>query len=119
MRTGNEPVTARSALRMRFWLTLWGLIWTAAGTVAFAAAGLTWWSLGCAVLLLVVAVDMAVIVQRTRQGESFQPGRDVGPYPPGHGPNPVLRQDRERVRDLERHRRRRRPHHHRMGHHTA
>lgn len=27
MRTGNEPVTARSPLRLRLWLSLWGLIW--------------------------------------------------------------------------------------------
>lgn len=36
MRTGNEPLTARSPLRMRWWLSVWGLIWTAFGTIAFA-----------------------------------------------------------------------------------
>lgn len=31
MRSGNEPVTARSPLRLRFWLGVWGLVWAAAG----------------------------------------------------------------------------------------
>lgn len=29
MRTGSEPTTARSPLRLRFWLSLWGLVWAA------------------------------------------------------------------------------------------
>ncbi|WP_256966746.1 DUF6343 family protein, partial [Streptomyces caniscabiei] len=32
MRTGSEPTTARSPLRMRLWLSVWGLIWAIAGT---------------------------------------------------------------------------------------
>ncbi|MEV7865973.1 DUF6343 family protein [Streptomyces sp. NPDC088124] len=115
-RTGSEPVTARSALRMRFWLSLWGLVWTGLGTAAFAMAGRPGWAAACGVLVLIVAIDLAVVLRRIRQGPRFQPGRDVPPYPPGHGPNPVLPQDRERIRDLERHRMRRR---HRTGHHTV
>jgi hypothetical protein len=107
MRTGSEPVTARSPLRMRFWLSLWGLIWTAAGTTAFAIAGRPGWALACGLLLLIVATDLIVVLRRIRQGPVFQPGRNDPPFPPGHGPSPVLEQDRERVRDLERHRLRR------------
>ncbi len=43
MRTGSEPVTARSPLRMRLWLSLWGTAWALFGLVAFSmnrAAGL-------------------------------------------------------------------------------
>ena len=117
MRTGSEPVTARSALRMRFWLSLWGLVWTALGTAAFAVAGRPGWAAACGVLVLIVATDLAVVLVRIRQGERFQPGRDVPPYPPEHAPYPTLTQDRERIRDLERHRNRMRRRH-RIGHHT-
>ncbi|MER5298373.1 DUF6343 family protein [Streptomyces lasiicapitis] len=86
MRTGSEPVTARSPLRMRFWFSVWGLIWAAAGTVAFALAGRPQWAVACGVLWLVVTVDMALIVRHIRQGPHYQPGRDVPPYDPPHDP---------------------------------
>ncbi|MFJ8994665.1 DUF6343 family protein [Streptomyces sp. NPDC102279] len=82
MRTGSEPVTARSALRLRFWLSAWGLIWAVAGTVAFVLAGRPGWAAACAVLWLLVTVDMAMIVRHIRQGPHYQPGRDVPPYEP-------------------------------------
>lgn len=39
MRTGSEPSTARSPLRMRLWLSVWGMIWALFGVVAFVATG--------------------------------------------------------------------------------
>ncbi|MFF8998457.1 DUF6343 family protein [Streptomyces achromogenes] len=87
MRTGSEPATARSALRARFWLSVWGLGWTALGTVAFALAGRPGWAAACAALWLVTTVDLAVILRHIRQGPHYQPGRDVPPYqPPEDGP---------------------------------
>lgn len=84
MRTGSEPVTARSPLRMRFWLGVWGLIWTAGGTVAFAVTERLGWAVVCGILFLVVTVDLFLVVRHIRQGAHFQPGRDVPPYePPG------------------------------------
>ena len=84
MRTGNEPITARSPLRMRFWLGVWGLIWTAGATIAFAFAERLGWAVACGVLFLVVAVDLSLVVRHIRQGSHYQPGRDVPPYePPG------------------------------------
>lgn len=80
MRTGSEPVTARSPLRMRWWLSVWGLIWTGFGTAAFAIAGRPGWAIACGVLLLIVVTDFVVVVHRKRQGSGFQPGRDVPPY---------------------------------------
>ncbi|MGW0532742.1 DUF6343 family protein [Streptomyces sp. NPDC003032] len=83
-RTGSEPATARSPLRMRFWFSVWGLVWAAFGTAAFALTGRTAWAVACGVLLLVVAADLAWVVHRMRQGPHYQPGRDVPPYdPPG------------------------------------
>ncbi|MEU0226087.1 DUF6343 family protein [Streptomyces sp. NPDC006284] len=85
MRTGSEPATARSALRARFWLSLWGLTWTVFGTAAFAIVGRPGWALACGVLLLVAAVDLAVIVRHIRQGPHYQPGPDIPPYRPPKG----------------------------------
>ncbi|MET8754061.1 DUF6343 family protein [Streptomyces sp. NPDC059104] len=82
MRTGNEPVTARSPLRLRLWLSLWGLLWGAAGTAVFSMAGLPGWAAACAVLVLVAAVDMAVVARHIHQGPHYQPGPDVPPYEP-------------------------------------
>jgi hypothetical protein len=84
-RTGNEPVTARSPLRMRLWLSVWGLIWTTGGTVAFALAGRTEWATACAVLWLIVVVDLVMIVRHIRQGPHYQPGPDIPPYRPPSG----------------------------------
>ncbi|MER5884372.1 DUF6343 family protein [Streptomyces sp. NPDC001941] len=93
MRTGSEPVTARSALRLRFWLALWGLLWAVAGTVAFALAGRTGWAVACGVLLVVTAVDLCVVARHVRRGPHYQPGRDVPPYEPV-APDPVRRRPR-------------------------
>ncbi|MDQ0830295.1 hypothetical protein QF032_002139 [Streptomyces achromogenes] len=82
MRTGSEPTTARSALRMRLWLSLWGLAWAVFGTAAFAVVGRTGWAAACGVLWLVITVDVVVVVRHLRQGPHYQPGRDVPPYRP-------------------------------------
>ncbi|GGT35579.1 hypothetical protein GCM10010271_44480 [Streptomyces kurssanovii] len=85
MRTGSEPVTARSPLRMRFWLGVWGLIWTAGGTIAFAMVDRSGWAVVCGVLFVVVTVDLFLVVRHIRQGPHYQPGRDVPPYDPDRG----------------------------------
>ncbi|MFD6228574.1 DUF6343 family protein [Streptomyces sp. NPDC060232] len=82
MRSGNEPTTARSPLRLRFWLGVWGLVWAVAGTVAFALASRPGWAAACGVLAVVVGVDLVMIVRHIRQGPHYQPGRDVPPYEP-------------------------------------
>ncbi len=96
MRTGSEPTTARSALRMRFWLSLWGLIWAAGGTAAFILAERPGWAAACAALLLIVAVDLFLVVRHIHQGPHYQPGRNIPPYEPVHddGRPPTRRQDR-------------------------
>ncbi|MFJ9341220.1 DUF6343 family protein [Streptomyces sp. NPDC101733] len=86
MRTGNEPVTARSPLRLRFWLSLWGLVWAAAGAVAFSLVGRPGWAAACAVVVLLAGADLFVVVRHMRQGPHYQPGRDVPPYEPPRTP---------------------------------
>ncbi|MGC9540315.1 DUF6343 family protein [Streptomyces sp. UG1] len=82
MRTGSEPVTARSALRVRFWLCVWGLLWAVFGTAAFALAGRPGWAVACGVLWLVITIDMVMVLRHIRQGPHYQPGRDIPPYSP-------------------------------------
>lgn len=83
---------------MRFWLSLWGLLWAAGGTAAFSLAGRPGWAAACGVLLLIVVVDLIVVVRHIRQGPHYQPGRDVPPYEPVHedhepGPRRTARPD--------------------------
>ncbi|WP_030692653.1 DUF6343 family protein [Streptomyces globisporus] len=85
MRSGNEPATARSALRLRFWLSVWGLLWAAFGTTVFSLVGSPGWAAACGVLFLVVTVDLAVVLHRLHQGAHWQPGRNIPPYEPDHG----------------------------------
>ncbi|WP_329194359.1 MULTISPECIES: DUF6343 family protein [unclassified Streptomyces] len=84
MRTGNEPVTARSPLRLRLWLSLWGLIWAAGGAALFSLGERPGWAAACAVVAVLAAVDSLVVVHHIRQGPHYQPGRDVPPYEPPH-----------------------------------
>lgn len=85
MRTGSEPMTARSPLRLRLWLSLWGLAWTVFGLTAFTLAGRPGWAAACGVLIVLVLVDLAVIVHHIHQGPAYQPGRAVPPYEKSHG----------------------------------
>ncbi|MFE9727218.1 DUF6343 family protein [Streptomyces sp. NPDC005794] len=85
MRTGNEPSTARSPLRMRLWLSLWGMVWALFGLVAFVATGRAGWAAACGVLLVITVTDLCVVVHRLRQGPHYQPGRDIPPYEPDRG----------------------------------
>ncbi|MGW2559755.1 DUF6343 family protein [Streptomyces sp. NPDC001514] len=87
MRTGSEPATARSPLRLRFWLSVWGLLWAVAGTAVFALAERPGWAIACAVLCLIVSADLMVVVHRLHQGPHYQPGPDIPPYEPDHGDN--------------------------------
>lgn len=85
MRTGSEPSTARSPLRMRLWLSLWGVAWAVFGLVAFVVTERVGWATACGLLLAVSLTDFCVVVHRIRQGPHFQPGRDVPPYEPDRG----------------------------------
>lgn len=82
MRTGNEPITARSPLRLRCALAAFGLVWALAGTLLFTATGHPGWAIACGVLAAVAATDLALVIRHIRQGPHYQPGRDVPPYEP-------------------------------------
>ncbi|MFE6685387.1 DUF6343 family protein [Streptomyces sp. NPDC057743] len=89
MRSGDEPLHARSPLRMRFGLALWGLLWAIAGAVAFVMADRPQWAAACAALAALAATDLALVIRHIHQGPHYQPGRDVPPYEPDHGRNEI------------------------------
>lgn len=81
-RSGDEPAHARSPLRLRLGLALFGLSCGVVGVALFLATGDTPLVLLFAVLGVVAAADAAVISVRIRQGPHYQPGPDVPPYRP-------------------------------------
>jgi len=88
MRTGSEPVTARSPLRLRLGLAGLGLgcsvlaVPALAGRVALPVVG------AFAAVAVIAAVDVVVIVRRIRQGAHFQPSPAIPPY---HAVDPPLK----------------------------
>lgn len=91
IRTGSEPLTARSPLRLRLGLAAFGLVWAVVGAVGFAVAGHTGFAVAFAVVGAVAVVDMLVVARHIRQGPHYQPGRDVPPYLPDRGGNTHIR----------------------------
>ncbi len=94
MRTGSEPTQARSPLRLRLGLTLFGLIWAVGGMTGFAETGHPGWAGVFGAIVLLAVADLLVIVHRMHQGPHYQPGRGIPPYwpadrrrPPGHRPS--------------------------------
>ncbi|MFC7216620.1 DUF6343 family protein [Streptomyces polyrhachis] len=85
-RTGDEPIHARSPLRMRFWLALWGTALMIALTVGFALTERPGWAAGTAALAALTAVDLLLIRRHIRQGPHYQPGPDIPPYAPADPP---------------------------------
>ncbi|MET9295944.1 DUF6343 family protein [Streptomyces sp. NPDC003077] len=81
-RAGNEPLQARSPLRLRSGLAAFGVVCAAAGAVAFAMIDHPGWALVCAIVAVVAALDLVIVIWRIRQGPHYQPGRDVPPYEP-------------------------------------
>jgi Flp pilus assembly protein TadB len=82
IRSGDEPVHARSPLRLRLGLALVGLANGVAGVIVFAllhSAPLTGLFL---VVCAVALINVAVVVHRIRQGPHYQPGPGVPPYRP-------------------------------------
>lgn len=85
-RTGDEPLHARSPLRMRLVLAFTGL---ANGLLGVGIFGFWLRALPFAVFFAVVSVialgNIVVVLHRIRQGAHFQPGRDIPPYHPVEG----------------------------------
>jgi hypothetical protein len=97
MRSGDEPSHARSPLRMRLTLAVFGLVCWSAGAVAFALAHVAVLAVACAVGACIAAVNVAVVAYRIRSGPHWQPGPSVPPYRPLEPVEPLRRRARPRV----------------------
>ena len=82
IRSGDEPTHARSALRMRMWLALFGLVNGVGGVIVFDLLDSMPFLVVSASLCLVSAVNLIVVVRHIRQGPHYQPGRTIPPYRP-------------------------------------
>jgi hypothetical protein len=82
MRSGNEPMTARSPLRLRLTLAIFGVLASAAAAIGLGLTGHAGLAVVFAVIAAAACLNIIVVVVRIRQGPRFQPGRDVPP--PGH-----------------------------------
>jgi hypothetical protein len=81
MRSGNEPMTARSPLRMRLVLAIFGVFFGAGAAVGTALSGQAPLAILFGVIAAAACVNVAVVIIRIRQGPRYQPGRDVPPLP--------------------------------------
>lgn len=82
IRSGDEPVHARSPLRLRLVLAVFGMVWSIAGLVVFVIVDAPILAIGFGVVAVIAAVDTAVVLRHLREGPHYQPGPDVPPYRP-------------------------------------
>jgi hypothetical protein len=99
MRTGNEPATARSPLRLRLGLAIFGAVVCAAAAIVFGVLGYTGWAAVFGVIAFVACVNTGVVIARIRQGPHYQPGPDIPPY---EAPRPVSRRPAHPLRPITR-----------------
>lgn len=81
-------MTARSALRLRLGLAVFGAAASAAAAVVLGILGYTSLAVVLGVVAAIACVNVAVIAVRIRQGPHFQPGRDVPPLQAERPPHP-------------------------------
>ncbi|MFL6115431.1 MAG: DUF6343 family protein [Catenulispora sp.] len=104
IRSGDEPMHARSPLRMRLTMALIGLASALGGVVFFLTQHATGWVIACAAIGVLAFADVLVVVHHIRQGPHYQPGRDIPPYRPVETPEdyppprkPLSQRTREQV----------------------
>ena len=104
IRSGDEPVHARSPLRMRLTMALIGVASAIGGVVFFATQHAVGFVVFCAVIGAAALIDAIVVARHIRQGPHWQPGRDIPPYRPVEAPldrpeqrAPLSRHTREHV----------------------
>ncbi len=89
MRSGDEPVHARSPLRLRFFLAASGACCWATGAVALGIYGAGTWSIGCGLVALLATVNTLVVARHRRAGPHWQPGPNIPPYRPAEHIEPT------------------------------
>ena len=87
IRSGDEPMHARSPLRMRLTMALIGVASAVGGVIFFATQHAVGFIVFCAVIGIAALVDALVVARHIRQGPHWQPGRDIPPYRPVEEPH--------------------------------
>ena len=82
VRSGDEPSHARSPLRARLGLAVFGLVTAVVAALLVRPVAPDWIALAFGVIAVVAAVDIVVVVRHLRQGPHYQPGRSIPPYHP-------------------------------------
>ena len=82
VRTGDEPVHARSALGLRLALTLVGFLCWAGAAAVLQGAGMHAAAAAFTVVALLSLVNAGFVLHRMRQGPHWQPTRVTPPYRP-------------------------------------
>lgn len=72
-------MTARSPLRLRLTLAIFGVLASAAAAIGLALTRHSGLAVVFAVIAAAACLNIIVVVVRIRQGSRFQPGRDVPP----------------------------------------
>jgi len=81
-RSGDEPLHARSPLRLRLALAGFGLAAAIAGIVVFSLTDVPALVGVFAALAVLAVVDAAVVLRHIHAGSDYQPGPEVPPYRP-------------------------------------
>jgi hypothetical protein len=81
-RSGDEPLHARSPLRLRLALAGFGLAAAIAGIVVFTLADVPALVGVFAALAVLAVADAAVVLRHIHAGSDYQPGPEVPPYRP-------------------------------------
>lgn len=81
-RSGDEPLHARSPLRLRLGLAGFGLAAAIAGIVVFALTDVPALVGVFAALAVLAVADAAVVLRHIHAGSDYQPGPEVPPYRP-------------------------------------
>jgi hypothetical protein len=82
VRTGNEPSNARSPLRARIGLAIFGIVTSLAGAVLVAFVAPLWVVVLFLAFAVVAGIDLAVVLAHRRQGPHYQPGPAIPAYSP-------------------------------------
>lgn len=97
MRSGNEPMTARSPLRLRLTLAIFGVLASAAAAIGLSLTGHAGLAVVFAVIAAIACLNIIVVIVRIRQEPRFQQAwRDTSNCP--GKPSPPARRTGRRTR---------------------
>jgi hypothetical protein len=86
VRSGDEPNHARSPLRLRLGLALFGLVAALIASYVVRSVAPTPVVVAFVVVAVIALVDLVVVLRHLRSGPHYQPGPEIPPYRPADRP---------------------------------